>query len=690
MSVVQVEPLLTTRAVRGPFDYARPEGVDLEVGSLLRVPFAGRTVRAVVTGFVEQSEHKLSPVADTEPHSIPADLVDLALWIARQYASTPARALSLAAPARDARPKEVLWAELTDAGAIALGEGSGERLTAGQREAMESLPARATERLQQLRRLEARGLVVIAPRVERRVPDTGFQKQQAHAPALTDEQQVVLDRILSAGPSDRLLLHGVTGSGKTEVYLRAAEAMLKGGQDVLVLVPEIGLTPQMTDRFKARFGDTVAVLHSKLSEGQRYDEWCRMRSGESKICVGPRSAVFAPLQQLGLVVVDEEHDGSYKHEGDPRYDARTVAERRAQMHGAVLVAGSATPRPESVKRMPILRMPSRVDGATLPPVEVVDLKETSSPLHPRTHEALVDSRKSIVLLNRRGWSNFLTCDSCGRVWECPNCDVALILHMAAQRVSCHHCGHEERLPTNCPDCGSVSISRHGAGTERLAAELQRLGRPVLSLDSSTGSPADVLAQFAAAPEAILLGTQVVAKGHDFPDVDLGVVVDADSTLRFPDFRSQERTFALVTQLAGRAGRGGAGSRVLVQTIDPEDETIQFAAAHDSDGFIAAELRRREALRYPPFSTLIRVHCSAPTQQLVDEAAAQLKSALPTALGPAPLFRLRGRERRQLVVKAAPDGDARLAAIDEAAAAAQQLSDATRARDVAVVVDVDPQ
>jgi len=689
--------------VRGPFDYAHP-GTELEVGTLLRVPFSGRIVRAVVTGFADSSEHRLAAVAEVEHHSIPADLVELALWLAREYASTPARALALMVPAAGAKPKQVLWAELTDAGRAALAAGSGERLTEGQRATLEGLPGRAGERLQQLRRLEARGLVLISARAERRTPEHRTPEHSAVGavttpPELTADQRSVLARITAAAPGDQMLLHGVTGSGKTEVYLRAAAQMLEHGQDVLILVPEIGLTPQMTARFSARFGETVAVLHSKLSAGQRYDEWRRMATGEAKICVGPRSAVFAPLAQLGLVVVDEEHDGSYKHEGDPRYDARSVAEQRALMHGAVLVAGSATPRPESVKRMPILRMPSRIDGATLPPVEIVDLKETAAALHPRAYQALVDSRKAIVLLNRRGWSNFLTCDGCGRVWECPNCDVALILHLAAGRVACHHCGHEEPLPARCPDCGSVSVSRHGTGTERLADELEALGRPVLRLDSSTSSPAAVLAQFAQAGEAILIGTQVVAKGHDFPDVDLALVVDADSTLRFPDFRSQERTFALVTQLAGRAGRGGGDARsalsrhrskVIVQTIDPDDETIRFAAAHDSDGFVAAELRRREVLRYPPFSTLIRVLCSSPEPLHADEAALFLKDRLPAALGPAPLFRLRGRDRRQLVVKAPAGGDARLAAIDEAAAAAAELTLSVRGRDVAVVVDVDPQ
>ena len=693
-SVVQVEPLVTARAVRGPFDYAHPGG-DIDVGTLLEVSFGRQRVRAVVTGLADRSEHQLITPLRQYHHDIPADLVALGLWMADEYASTPGRALSLIAPSRDGRPRTTLWAECTDAGASALAGGSTERLTPGQRAALEALPAKAGERLATLRRLEQRGLVTIGPRSERRAPEHRRQEAARPAPELTAEQQDVLDALAAAGPGEAFLLDGVTGSGKTEVYLRAAERTLAAGQGVLILVPEIGLTPQMIGRFMDRFGETVAVLHSKLSDGERYDEWCRLRSGEARVCIGPRSAVLAPIEQLGLIVVDEEHEGSYKHEGDPRYDARTVAEHRARQHGAVLVAGSATPRPESVYRLPRLVLPERVDGSVLPPVEVIDLKETGSAIHPRTHEALVDSHKAIVLLNRRGWSNFLTCGGCGRVWSCVDCDVALILHRAEGHLACHHCGHRESVPRSCDHCGSVSIARHGAGTERLAAELAGLERPIYRLDAGVADPGAVLAAFAAAPEAVLIGTQVVAKGHDFPDVDLGVVLDADATLRFPDFRSQERTFALVTQLAGRAGRGARSdaaptSRVLVQTIDPDDETIIFAAHHDSAGFLKAELQRREALRYPPFSTLIRVHCSAADEADVDGAAAELRAALPGALGPAPLFRLRGRERRQLVLKAPADGDGRTEAIRSAARAVEDVSAGWRRKDVRFVVDVDPQ
>jgi primosomal protein N' (replication factor Y) (superfamily II helicase) len=678
--IIQVEPLTTARALRGPFDYVRPDGVG--VGALLDVPFGRQRLTAVVTGLAETSAHEVVAPLRVHDDALPPDLVALGFWLAREYASTPARALSLLLPPKGTRERTQLWAEAARA------PEEGERLTERQRALLATLPRFAGQDLGALRRLEARGLVRVVPRGRRRAPSHVAVGARRDPPQLNADQAAALDAVLAASAGERLLLHGVTGSGKTEVYLRAAAATLARGGGVLVLVPEIGLTPQMIDRFVARFGDTVAVLHSKLGAGERYDEWRRLRSGEARVCVGPRSAVFAPMADLGLIVVDEEHDGSYKHEGDPRYDARLVAERRAAGHGAVLVCGSATPRPESVHALRRVRLPRRVDGAGLPPVEIVDLKAARGAVHPRTHEALVDARKSIVLLNRRGWSNFLTCRSCGRVWECPQCDVALILHRAEGTVACHHCGHRERVPHTCPDCGSISIARHGSGTERLEHELQALGRPVLRLDADVRDAGRVLAAFERAPSAILVGTQVVAKGHDFPDVDLGVVLDADATLRFPDFRAEERTFALVTQLAGRAGRGGHG-RVLVQTIDPAASAIAHAARHDSDGFLAEELERRRLLRYPPFSTLIRIVCASDSRAqppAAHAAAGDVQARLPGALGPAPLFRLRGKERSQVVLKAAD----RRAAIDQVDAAVRDVSGDRRHRGVAFSVDVDPQ
>jgi primosomal protein N' (replication factor Y) len=679
--IVQVEPLTTARTLRGPFDYVRPDGAD--VGSVLLVPFGRRDVLGVVTGLAAASDHDAVAPRRVLEADLPPRLVELALWLAADTCSTPARALSLLLPPRGARAKTALWAQ-------AARDPGDERLTDGQRALLASLPRFAGADLPALRRLEARRLVTLAPRAVRRAPAHLPVGPRAGRPSPTAAQRAALGAIAAAAPGERLLLHGVTGSGKTEVYLGAAARTLASGRGVLVLVPEIALTPQIVSRFAERFGDTVAVLHSRLSAGERHDEWMRLRRGEARVCVGPRSAVFAPMEDVGLIVVDEEHDASYKHEGDPRYDARRVAERRALLDGAVLVAGSATPRPESYHALRRLRLGARVDGRALPPVEVVDMRSGRGAVHPRTHEALADARKAIVLLNRRGWSNFLTCRTCGHVWACPSCDVTLVLHRSRRELACHHCGHREPVPPRCPACASVSIARHGTGTERLEAELGELHGTVLRLDADVGDAAAVLARFEAAGRGVLVGTQMVAKGHDFPDVDLGVVLDADATLRFPDFRAEERTFALVAQLAGRAGRGEAGGRVLVQTLAPDAPSIRLAARHDADAFLAGELERRAALRYPPFSTLIRVVCSSPAPGSAHAAAAAVRAALDgarvPALGPAPLFRLRGRERSQVVVKA---GD-RAAAIGGVGAAVDALAADRRFKAVAFSVDVDPQ
>jgi primosomal protein N' (replication factor Y) (superfamily II helicase) len=662
--IAQVEPMTTARAVRGPFDYVLPQelrGGVVDVGSMLVVPFGRREVLGVVVGLADRSEvaeeRLLAPLRALEL-GVPADLVELAEWVAGEYCSTSARALGLVLP-----------------------PGAARRLSGRKRRAV----ARPRHR--------------------------PVGSRSPHPPQLTDEQQGVLSALaasLEQRHADQRLLHGVTGSGKTEIYLRAAAIALEQGRGAIVLVPEIALTPQIVGRFVERFGETVAVLHSRLRPAARYAEWRRLREGEARVCVGPRSAVFAPIEDLGLIVVDEEHDSSYKHEGDPRYDARDVAAERAARCGAVLLLGSATPRPESVHRIGSLLLPRRVDGRPLPRVDVLDMRGESNGLHPLTAQALAELRasrgKAIVLLNRRGWSNFLSCRSCGRVWSCPHCDVALVLHRAGGFIACHHCGHSEPVPDRCSECSSTSVARHGAGTERLQHDLSALFEegdfPVFRLDADvlagTGEEQDagaLLRRFEAADCGVLIGTQMVAKGHDFPDVTLGVVLDADATLRFPDFRAEERTFALIAQLAGRVGRGGEG-RVLVQTIAPEARSIVHASRHDSDGFLAGELERRRALGYPPFSHLVRIVCSATDARAAHAAASAVGESLresfggegPAVLGPAALFRLRGRERRVLVVKAAERRPS-VAAVGEAV---QRIASARTHAGVSFGVDVDPQ
>jgi len=728
--IAKVEPLTTARSLRGPFDYLLGAAHDdVGVGSMLVVPFGPRRILGVVVEVAESSE--LPPERLAEPVSaleadVPPDLVRLGLWVAEEYVSTPARGLALVLPpgtgtgsGRRTAARRSLVAALTDTGHEALA--GAHRLSDGQRTTLQSLsdgPLRVSALAEAAgcdhagaRRLERRGLVSLerTPEPPRRpeLRGVGALRRVEHP---TAAQEAALAEVVGAmeaepGTSDsRLLLHGVTGSGKTEVYLRAVQAALRRGRTAIVLVPEIALTPQTASRFVDRFGDTVAILHSQLSARERFDEWSRLRSGAAKVCVGPRSAVFAPLANVGLIVVDEEHDGSYKQEGDPRYDARRVAERRASTCGAVLLSGSATPRPETVLHHRRIELRERVDGRALPPVRVVGTAGMQGPLHPESRDALEEVRrrgeKAIVLLNRRGWSNFLACGECGHTWGCPSCDVTLVLHRAVARMSCHHCGHAEPVPSHCSECGSVSVGRHGIGTEQLGSELSELVSPlpVFRLDTDTAAAAGVAAtleRFDSAESGVLVGTQMVAKGHDFPDVTLGVVLDADATLRFPDFRAEERTFALVAQLAGRSGRGERGGRVIVQALDPSARALGYAARHDSEGFLEGELARRALLSYPPHGHLVRVVCSSEEPGPEGAAAEAIKAAIrvhgASVLGPAPLFRRQGRERAQLVIRARAEGGPPRGDVIASVRRAVEAVAADRSHgSVTYAVDVDPQ
>ena len=729
MSIAKVEPLLTTRNVSGPFDYRLPEAMsEVEVGSVLVVPFGRRRVVGVVVGLADRSDlpqDRLAEPLEALEAGVPPELVGLGRWVGEEYCSTTSRGLGLVLPpgvgtgaeARRVRPLVELEVEATEKGLRTISGGG--RLGLRQRAVLRALAAgpklarqlaasagsdRAT-----LRRLEARGLVEtreVERRRRHRSPGVGAVREGVE---LTADQRAGLDAVLAALPDEgkagstrSFLLHGVTGSGKTEIYLEAARATLARGRGAIVLVPEIALTPQTMDRFRRRFGDSVALLHSRMPAGARYDEWRRLRSGEARICVGPRSVVFAPVVDPGLIVIDEEHDSSYKQESDPRYDAREVARRRAADVGAVLVCGTATPRPESWHELERLELPSRVDGRRLPPVEIVDMRGgIRGPLHPTTREAFNEvareGGKAILLINRRGWSTHLTCRSCGHAWECPHCDVSLVLHRDGG-LRCHHCGHAETKPRSCPECSSVTIARVGSGTQRVEAELAERLAPleIFRLDSDSAASrghAEVLSRFESARSGVLVGTQMVAKGHDFPDVTLSVILDADAALRLPDFRSEERTFSLITQLAGRSGRGAAGGRVLVQALATGAPSIRHAAMHDSAGFLAQELERRRALRYPPFSHLIEIALAGTDEARVESSAETMRelvadriSADDELLGPAPLFRLRGKHRRRLLLKSGRRHETVAAVRDAVATTVRDRA----LRELAISVDVDPQ
>jgi primosomal protein N' (replication factor Y) len=640
MPLAEIYPLVTARALARLFTYRVADEVG--PGDVVTMQLGRRRVRGVVVRVGVDAPAGVE-LADTGPvvEHVPRALVELALWVADYYGSTPARALALVAP---------------------------------------HLPTRRGER-----------------------KEPAFEQGLAAEPEpeeLTPAQRDAVERIVSAldGGGGHVLLHGPTGSGKTEVYLRACAAALERGRGAIVLVPEIALTPQAVGRFGARFGGVVAVLHSALSEAERRDERERVASGEARIVVGARSAVFAPVRDLGLLVVDEEHDASFKQESDPRYDARTVAAKRAALEGAVAVYGSATPRVESWARLERLELPARI-GAPMPVVKLVDLRrEAGYPLSaPLLAElASVEERggRAILLLNRRGISGALHCRACGETRRCRSCEISLTLHSDG-RLHCHHCGYSEPMPEACPTCSSVDLARIGAGTQRLEAELERrlprLARMRLDADtsSSPGVLRDTLERFATTPSAVLVGTQMVAKGHHFPGVEVAAVVDADAGLAFPDFRAEERTFQLVTQLAGRSGRDAPG-KVVVQTFQPDATPFMYAIRHDVTGYLAHELARRQELGYPPFSNLVTLVVSGPDRESPLRALVELREALRvpgvSLLGPAPLLRLRGRHRAQLLAKtSSPRAFASRAAKLLAAAAPAMRRDG-----LAVVVDVDPQ
>lgn len=735
MRIAKVEPITTARALRGPFDYRLPDGPDADgvgPGSLLVIPFANRKLLGVVTALASESdlpESRLSAPDEILELGTTPELLRLADWLAERYCSPRSRAIALSLPPgagtgrkpRAPKPKRQRWAALTDSGRdLASDHEALETLGSRQRGALELLAASSRGELSGadlaegagadagvMKRLEELGHVEQRMVAIRRRPEIVSVGDVSGPPRLSGDQAASAEAIVAsldgAEPREHLLF-GVTGSGKTEVYLAAIEQALERGRGAILLVPEIGLTPQTVSRVAARLGDRVALLHSGLSEGERYDEWRRLRTGEARVCVGPRSAVFAPIEALGLIIVDEEHDSSYKQEGDPRYDARAVARKRAELADAVYVAGTATPRPESWNELPRLELPERVDSRPLPRIEVLDMRDVSprsGPLHPTTRRAIAElepDAKAIVMLNRRGFSPHLSCGSCGHSIGCPHCDVSMVMHRGGG-MRCHHCGHAAPVPRECPECSSVAIARYGAGTERIEEIVASLidPAPVFRLDADTasekGAHARLLAEFGRAEGGVLIGTQMVAKGHDFGDVVLSVLLDADSTLRYPDFRAEERTFALVSQLAGRSGRGERGGRVLVQTLAPEAAPIEAAARHDAAGFLSGELKRRSEFGYPPSSSLIAVELAGGDELKLDGIAERLAAEIGPALGPgdellgpAPRFRRRGKYRRRILIKSA----APAAAAETVSAVVDRAARDRALRGFAIAVDVDPQ
>ncbi|WP_261998436.1 primosomal protein N' [Enterococcus faecalis] len=507
--------------------------------------------------------------------------------------------------------------------------------------------------------------------------------EKTTALSLNAEQQVAVETILQSvqeQQSQTYLLEGITGSGKTEVYLQVIAEVLNQGKTAIMLVPEISLTPQMVQRFKSRFGEHVAVMHSGLSQGEKYDEWRKIERGEAEVVVGARSAIFAPIENIGVIIIDEEHEASYKQEETPRYHARDLAIWRSEYHHCPVVLGSATPSLESRARAQKnvyqrLRLTQRANqAATLPTIDVVDMRQEvengnvssfSMSLQEKLQERLEKNEQSVLLLNRRGYSSFVMCRDCGYVLPCPNCDISLTLHMDSKTMKCHYCGHEERIPYRCPNCGQDKIRYYGTGTQKVEEELQTLlpDSRILRMDVDTtrrkGAHEKILRTFGEGQADILLGTQMIAKGLDFPNVTLVGVLNADTALNLPDFRSSERTFQLLTQVSGRAGRAEKPGEVIIQSFNPEHYAIQLAKAQDYEDFYTKEMYIRHRGNYPPYYFTVQITASHPEEneaaKQMFQIATKLKQGLsPQAilLGPTPnaIMRVNNRYFYQVIIK----------------------------------------
>ncbi len=569
-------------------------------------------------------------------------------------------------------------------------------LTTRQREILEVLRRRGGELWQNelllacstststLKALEQKGYIVTQEReVLRTSPFGGVDIHPEQSKTLTPAQKEALATINQLQGYATVLLHGVTGSGKTEVYLQAIAPLLSQGKSALVLVPEIGLTPQLTDRFRARFGNKISVYHSALSEGERYDTWRMMLTGEPQVVIGTRSAVFAPLPNLGLIILDEEHDTSFKQDSPiPTYHARNVAQWRAELENCPLVLGSATPSLETwvnINPTHYLSLPNRVHSRPLPPVEIVDMRQEllegnksifSRSLQEALQQLQQKSQQGILFIHRRGHSTFVSCRSCGYVIECPHCDVSLAYHQteenAPQVLRCHYCNYAQTHPRNCPECGSPYLKFFGSGTQRVEQELAKQFPELrcIRYDSDTtrtkGAHRTLLTKFANGEADLLVGTQMLTKGLDLPQVTLVGVVAADGLLHLSDYRASERAFQTLTQVAGRAGRGEDPGRVIVQTYTTEHQVIEAVRHHDYLSFSSAELEQRQALNYPPYGRLILLRLSSPDPIQVQNTAQMIAKALPQQegldiLGPAPasILRVANRYRWQILLKFAP-------------------------------------
>lgn len=675
------------------FTYTVPDNLrdKVAIGKRVIAPF-GRKKHVVgyIVGISESCpvDYKLKDIIACldEQVVISSELMQLTKWIATYYLSSWGQVLSCAVPySPQLQTKMVKILRLNLSAEI-----EGLKLSKAQIKIIELLKSvgdMSSKKIMErtgvsqspINTLIKHGVLTICYQQEYRCPHKHSSPPCPSPYSPTIHQTMAFQEIsanIKAEEFGVFLLHGVTGSGKTEVYLHAIEQALAMDKTSLVLVPEISLTPQTVERFVARFGQRVAVLHSRLSDGERYDEWQRVLKKEAEIVIGARSAVFAPLNRLGLIIVDEEHDSSYKQfDPAPRYHARAVAVMRAKYTNATIILGSATPSMESfynaqTGKYRYLALPVRVDDRPMPIVETIDMREEKGIFSVRLQQAIAqrieDKQQVIIFLNRRGFAPFIQCRGCGHIMKCPNCEITLTYHLSDKRLKCHYCDYYQPAPQSCPQCQGENIQYSGIGTQKVVEELHRLfpeaeiARMDVDTTSTKGSHEYILNNFRTGKLDILVGTQMIAKGHDFPNVTLVGVVSGDIGLNMPDFRSCEKTFSLLTQVAGRAGRGQIHGEVIIQTYSPQHYSICAAASHDYQGFYNSEIEFRQQLHYPPFTHLMNILVRGKNHdqsyQISEMFASQLKMNNPNndiiILGPAPcsLSKIQGYYRYHILLK----------------------------------------
>ena len=709
--MTQVVRVLVDGASGLEFDYSIPDKIrnKVVVGSRIRVPLRNRPSTGTVVAFIPSDElgvavSKIKPIIDliSEKPILTSGLIDLGRWISDYYLAPMESVMRSLIPesvrGENHDFKKLLFVKLkrkfTDEEFELLSKKAPKQAKILQEISDNKLPVPLSRLGQGARSsidsLDKKGFVQVSQEVSKRDPHAEDKFIPSKPLTLTNPQKGCLEKIIHATKdpvnSKPLLLHGVTGSGKTEVYLQAIFSVIEKGQTALVLVPEISLTPQTVARFKRRFAhiqDQVAVLHSHLSGGERFDEWHKIVEGNAKIVIGARSALFAPLKKLGLIVVDEEHEGSYKQDSSPRYHARDVAVVRAKIEGCSVILGSATPSLESIHNTKIgkyelIELKERVDNCSLPLIRIIDLKNESRNLSKAGGPAIISERlrgaindrlkkgeQTILFLNRRGFATSLSCPSCGHVCGCPECSVSLTFHRKEEKLICHMCGYQRVAPKKCPECKDPAIRFGGFGTEKVEEVLgkvfpsARIARVDTDTMSRKGALRKTLGDFKALKLDILVGTQMIAKGLHFPNVTLVGILNADIGLHIPDFRSGERTFQLLTQVAGRAGRGEMEGEVLIQTFTPHSPSVQFARHHDYEGFSDQELEFRKSFSYPPFSHCIILTCRSKNSSLAEFTLQTLHKRLQKNLPdyillgeplPSPLSKAAGQFRFQLMLR----------------------------------------